>query len=31
MFMTNSAGSAIVNATGAIRQIVQSDAGSGRR
>jgi hypothetical protein len=31
MFMTNPAGSAIVNATGPIRQIVQSDARSGRR
>jgi hypothetical protein len=31
MFMTNPAGSAIVNATGPIRQIVQSDARRERR
>ena len=30
-FMTNPAGSAIVNATGPIRQVVQSDAPSGKR
>jgi YVTN family beta-propeller protein len=30
-FMTNPAGSAIVNATGPIRQVVQADAPSGRR
>jgi len=30
-FMTNPAGSAIVNAAGPIRQIVQSDAGAERR
>jgi hypothetical protein len=30
-FMTNSAGSAVVNATGPIRQIVQADAPAARR
>ena len=30
-FMTNPAGAAIVNAIGPIRQVVQADAGAGRR